>query len=74
MNVFLMEDNELLEKYNTLWNKISADVIKEFDSNLTYNKYILKTKIRCYGDEPTDFYDREILKVESNHTCLAESV
>ena len=58
MNVFLMEDNELLEKYNTLWNKISADVIKEFDSNLTYNKYILKTEIRRYGDEPTDFYDR----------------
>ena len=53
-----MEDNELLEKYNTLWNKISADAIKEFDSNLTYNKYILKTEIRCYGDEPTDFYDR----------------
>ena len=68
-----MEDNELLEKYNTLWNKIRADVIKEFDSNLTYNKHILKTKIRCYGDEPTDFYDSEILKVESNHTCLAES-
>ena len=58
MNVFLMEDNELLEKYNTLWNKISADVIKEFDSNLTYNKYILKTEIRYYADEPTDFYDR----------------
>ena len=53
-----MEDNELLEKYNTLWNKISADVIKEFDSNLTYNKYILKTEIRYYADEPTDFYDR----------------
>ena len=29
--------------------------------------YFLKTKIKSYGDEVTDFFD----KVDSNHTCLA---
>ena len=32
---------------------------------------ILKTKIKSYGDEVTDFYNKEIPKMDSNHTCLA---
>ena len=31
----------------------------------------MKTKIKFYGDEVTDFYDNRIFKVESNHTFLA---
>ena len=32
---------------------------------------MLKTKIKSYGDEGTHFYNKEIPKVDSNHTCLA---
>ena len=28
MDVFLIEDDDLLEKYNTIWNKVSADLKK----------------------------------------------
>ena len=31
----------------------------------------MKTKIKSHGDEVTDFYDKEIPKVDFNHTCLA---
>ena len=31
----------------------------------------MKTKIKSHGDELWDFYDKEIAKVDSNHTCLA---
>ena len=31
----------------------------------------MKTKIKSHGDELKDFYDKEIPKVDSNHTCLA---
>ena len=31
----------------------------------------MKTKIKSHGDEVTDFYDKRIPKVDSNHTCLA---
>ena len=61
---FLIEDNGLLKKYNTIWDKISADIKKEFNSKSVYNKF-LKTKIRFYGDEATDFHDKEISKVDS---------
>ena len=31
----------------------------------------MKTKVESYGDEVTDVYDKEIPKMDSNHTCLA---
>ena len=31
----------------------------------------MKTKIKFHGDEVTDFYDKEIPKGDSNHTCWA---
>ena len=34
----LIEDDELLEKYNTIWEKASADIKKGFDSAPIYNK------------------------------------
>ena len=35
---FLIEDDDLLEKYNTIWVKVSADIKKEFDSEPVYNE------------------------------------
>ena len=67
---FLIEDDDLLKKCNTIWDKISADNKKEFDSQPVYNKF-LKTKIKFYGDEATDFHDKGIPEVDSNLTCLA---
>ena len=71
---FLIEDDDLLERYNTIWDKVSADIKKEFDSELVYNITFLKTKIKSRGDKVTDFYDKKIPKVARtyvNHTCLA---
>ena len=31
MDVFLIEDDDLLKKYNNIWNKVSPDIKKEFD-------------------------------------------
>ena len=30
MDVFFIEDDELLEKFNTIWDKDSTDIKKEF--------------------------------------------
>ena len=51
--------------------KVSADIKMEFDSKPVYNKIFLKTKTKSHGDEDTEIYDKEILKVDSNHTCSA---
>ena len=52
---FLIEDDDLLEKYYTIWDKVSADIKKEFDSKTVYNKNYLITKIKSNADEVTDF-------------------
>ena len=68
---FLIKDDDLLEKYKTIWDKVSADIKKESDSDPVYNNEFLKTKIKSLGDEVTDFYDIKIPKVDSDHTFLA---
>ena len=55
LNGCIFEDDELLEKYNTVWDKVSADTKKECDSEPVYNKKFLKTKTKSHGDEATDF-------------------
>ena len=68
---FLIEDESLLEIYNTIWNKISSDIKKEFDSERADDKNFLKTEIKSYGDNTTDFYYKEMSKAGSDYTCLA---
>ena len=68
---FLIEDDDLLKKYNTIWDKISDDIKKEFDNEPAYNKKCLKTKIKYRGVKVTDFYDKIFLKSDSNYICLA---
>ena len=52
---FLIKDDDLLQKYNTIWDKVSSDIIKEFDSKLVYNKNYSKTKIRFHDNKVIDF-------------------
>ena len=54
-----------------MWHKVSADIKKEFDSEPVFNTEFLKTKIKSHGDEATDFYEKKITKLNSNHTSLA---
>ena len=66
----LIEDDGLLEKYNTIWDEVSANRKQEFDTEPVYNKEFLKTNEKFHGDEVTVFYDKKILQLDSNHTCL----
>ena len=34
---FLIEDDDLLVKYTTIWDKVSVDIKKQFDSKPVYN-------------------------------------
>ena len=71
---FLLEDDDYLEKYNTIWDKFSADIKKEFDSKSAFNKNYLKTKKKSHGDEVTDFYNKTIPKLDFNHTSFNHTV
>ena len=68
---FLIKDDELLKECIDICNKVSNNIKKEFDSKSVCNKILLKTKVKSYGDQATDFYDKEMPKVDSNYICLA---
>ena len=57
------------KRNNTIWDKVSGELKKEFDSKPVHNKHFLKTNIKSHGNKVTDFCDKEIPTVGSNHTC-----
>ena len=52
-------------------DKITADIKTELNSESVRSKKYLKTKTKSYGDEATDFHDKEVPKVNSIYTYLA---
>ena len=44
----LIKDNQLLEKYDEIWDKVSNVIKKGFDSEHVYNEKYLKTEIKSY--------------------------
>ena len=69
--IFFIKYDNLLKKYNNIWDKISADIKNQVNSKPVYNKKVLKTKTKFYSDKATDFQDREVPKIDTNYTCLA---
>ena len=64
MYVFLIKNDELLGKYNKIWNKVSNDIKKGFDREPVYNEKCLKPKIKSYeGKITTNFLDNGVPKV-----------
>ena len=45
---FLIKIDELLEKYNKIWEKVNNSIKKEFDSEPVCNEKYLKAKIKSY--------------------------
>ena len=48
LNGLLFEDDDLLEKYNAIWNKVSDHIKKEFDSEPVYNKKNYKNQNKLH--------------------------
>ena len=53
---FLIEDQNLLEKYNTIWDKVTADIIKELNSEPVYSKKFLEAAMRSYSIKLQNFF------------------
>ena len=62
MDVFFDWRWWLIEKYNTIWDKVNSDITKDFDSESFCHKKNLKIKIKSYGDEFTDFHGKKSLR------------
>ena len=63
---FFTNNNEFLERYTAIWEKISDFVNKKFDSDPIYdNKYInnINTKIRSYNNDINTNFVILIIKI-----------
>ena len=69
---FLIKDNELLEKYNEIWEKVKNSIKNELDSEPVYNEEYKKSKIKPYnGKINTNFHDNKIPEKGSQFICLS---
>ena len=68
MDIFFIEDDDLLEKCNIIWDKISANIKRNSTANLSIKKKNQNQNTRHRYDV-TDFYGKETPKVDSNLTC-----
>ena len=60
---FLIKDDELLEKYNAIKEKVKNNLKKEFDNEPVYNEKYLKAKIKSYiGKINSNFKNNKIPK------------
>ena len=60
---FLIKDDELLEQYNEIWEKLKNSLKKELGSNPIYNEKYLKAKIKSYnGKINANFHNNKIPK------------
>ena len=65
----LTKDDELLEKYNNIWDKVSNSIKKNLIGNQYAIEKNLKTKIKsCKGKISTNFRDDRIPK--ENFHCI----
>ena len=69
---FLIEDEDLLKKYNTIGIKsvLISKKKRKINSEPDYNTIIWKPKY-SHVNEVIDFYNEEAPKLDCNHTCLA---
>ena len=71
---FKVSDNELLKKYNQIWERVGNVLNIEFDSEPVYGdvvKYI-KTKIKMHGDRVnTNFQGKKVPKENASYKCIS---
>ena len=69
---FLIDDDELLEKYSKTWEKVSYIIKKEFESEPVYNEKSLKTKLKSFNLKiNTNSHNNFIPKESPQCICLS---
>ena len=69
---FVIKDDEVLDKYNEIWDKIKGKLNIKFHSMPVYDEKYIKAKVREFnGVIKTNFLGDEIPKESMHYTCIA---
>ena len=69
---FFARDDNVLDKYNDIWDVIKKKLKIKFHSMPVYDEKYLKTKVREYdGKTKTNFLGNGVPKENMYYTCIA---
>ena len=69
---FLVKDDDVLDKYNEIWDKIKNKLNIKFHSMPVYGETYIKAKVREFnGVIKTNFLDGKVPKENMHYTCIA---
>ena len=69
---FVIKDDDVLDKYNEIWDKIKETLSIKFHSMPVYDEKYIKAKIREFNDViKTNFLGDKIPKESMQHDCIA---
>ena len=68
---FMVKNDDVLDKYNEIWDKIKGTLDMNLHSMPVYDKKYIKAKIREFnGVIKTNFLGNEIPKESMHYTCI----
>ena len=66
------DDDDVILKYNKIWNKIKKFFTVEFDSQSAYDEKYIKTTVKTFEDNVIiKFIDNEVPKESTHYSCIA---
>ena len=69
---FKIKNNDVLNKYNEVWNKVKKTFNIKFHNIPVYDEKYIKAKVREFnGVVKTNFLGDEILKENAHYACIA---
>ena len=69
---FMVKDDDKLDKYNKIWDKIKQKLNIKFHSKPVYDQKYLKDKVKEFdGVVKTNFLGNEMPKENMHYTCIA---
>ena len=69
---FVIKDDDMLDKYNEIWNKIKEKLNIKSDSMPVYDEKYMKAKVRKFNDMiKTNFLGDKIRKESIDYICIA---
>ena len=69
---FMFKNDDMLDKYNEIWDKIKETLNVKFHSMSVYDEKYIKAKVREFnGVIKTKFLGDEIPKENMDYTCMA---
>ena len=69
---FVIKDDDVLDKYNEIWDKIKEVLSIKFRSASAYDEKCVKAKLREFnGMIKTNFLGDEVPKENEHYTCIA---